>query len=582
MSLAEIDKEFRRIRDLIESGSKSLEARSYEDAQNSLFQALKQIDALKLPASAEKVECLEKLADAYYQQKKYIEARSVYQQLRATVDEYSSVDGESKARILFKLARSTDQVQDYEGAAKIFDDAVIEAESCMETGTPFLTELYEANANVLRRARLDPDKLVLLERKVRVSRQKQSGIQESLFDPIDEEKKRKRLAEAEAYYQSLSRVQKLIHLARTHPWKSLGVIFSPVIIATTLLIVVATFAFFGIDLLSTQLLSKGDLFVTPDHAIEIAVDSPTRARVKTTNASEVQVRSLNRWSELVNTLRPMKGTYWVTRRGDKLIGEDNITYYGKDSSYLRIGSVMTALGKAIHKRVTEGQDLVYDVRHYKAYGFDRKDFEPDMHFYIGPYQTDTEDLGNSVRGELFKMSVMDFVRNVEQTKHEGELAKLFAPEKGLYSGELPIHIKTYHHKDAIAIIARDANRNSMRTTDGSKFVVCSTTNIKLVPPAMNAVSANFIPDIVGRKVLLVSDRNQEQVKKKYFHLFMSIMLLIFLFIMGFVLVQQMQRESARFEYYSQGTQKVGEALCWLAYGSMCLFYVGYIAWVVFS
>ncbi|MBZ0189207.1 MAG: tetratricopeptide repeat protein, partial [Candidatus Obscuribacterales bacterium] len=343
MDLAEIDEEFRRLRKLIDEGTAHFEARAFEEAQNVLFQALKQMDAMRMPPSSEKVECLEKLADAYYAQKRFIESRAVYQQLKATIEEYELIEPEDNSRILFKLARSTDQVQDFENASDIFAQALEEGESCMQPGDPLLTEIYEAYSSLLRIARLDPDQLTQLERKARASRQKQAGISESLFDPVGEEKRRKRQEEEEAYYQSLSRPHKLIHLARMHPWSALAIFFSPVMVAAFALVLVASLALLGIDIGIVPTLNKEDVYSTPDGVLKIIVESPTSGQIKSSKTFPIKIRNLNRWSELISSMHQVRGQYWLKRTPHQLIGEDGICFYRSDSALLKVRQAMQQL-----------------------------------------------------------------------------------------------------------------------------------------------------------------------------------------------------------------------------------------------
>ncbi len=570
MSISDTQAEFDRLRQLMAEGSAHLEKRDFQKAQSLLFQALRQLEALGLEKSEDRLVCLNQLGDAYYADKRFIEARAVYQQLESALEQKEDAEPQEKARTAFKVANATDKVQDFDSASEAFARSYEFAQSSLSLGDPLLTELLEAYSGFLRRSRGQPDKLKEMERMARLSRQKQLGIESSLFDPQHEEKRRKRKEEADLAFAQLRREQKLIVMAKRHPKISLFVLSSPVTVAIFFLITVVSAAVLGIDIGATVPLEARQ-YSTTDGAITLLLISPRQAMFHAEKDYPVQIRQLNRWSELIESMRMSQSKCWLQKDGERLLTEYGFNLYAPHSCALQTRSRMQALGQVMliwRKEKTEKPDMT-PLKPLKSNGFQ---------FRIAPFADQDRLLPAQIK-QLKELSEFNFLLWLESGRDEA-LTGLNSEAK--FSGLPPILVQGYYDKKALAVVAYSSNMARMKTSDGKRYQLYSTTDWQLFPLKFND-QALTTSRLDGVKSILVSTRSRSEINQKYFHLFSSMLVLVFLILNGAMLFKKSREEAPQLEYYyPRPNQLTLEGYLWTFFTLMCMFYLAYIGWIVLS
>jgi tetratricopeptide (TPR) repeat protein len=149
------------------AASEAFRSGNYEEASRLYFEALKEASGSSGKNSPEAVGCLQGLADSYYAQAKFIESKSVYMQL---VQMQSNDKVAGRIAPLFKLAMSHENLQEYDDAERLFNEALDLSDKTLAPGDPQVTSILESFADMMRKARRDPRRLAELEERARASR----------------------------------------------------------------------------------------------------------------------------------------------------------------------------------------------------------------------------------------------------------------------------------------------------------------------------------------------------------------------------------------------------------------------------
>jgi len=256
-----------------EDAVKAFEAGDYDQASKLYFTAVKEAAKLYGSGSSEEIECLRGMADSFYKLDRFIEAKSVYLQLIEREEKRGSQETEEAILARLKLARSYECLQEFEPALVEFKKTLELAEKHFTLGNPTLTTILEAFANMLRRARKEPNLLSQLEEKARVSRKKYAdpenankNLNENILDDLEKEKAeraerlkpvwapKKKISQSSIFYKTGERAQRVIDFARGHPRVFRTLLLAPLMVAFTTL---------SVTLAITLLETKGQIPIPP-------------------------------------------------------------------------------------------------------------------------------------------------------------------------------------------------------------------------------------------------------------------------------------------------------------------------------
>jgi tetratricopeptide (TPR) repeat protein len=168
--------EFQRYRSLCMSAAAALQSGNFVVASEQFTQALGMARQYS-PRSVDEANCLHGLADSYFGQYKFVEAKTTYQQLEQLLESWGETVSERRFAISLQLARCHEKVHEFEQACSIYATATEVAEVTLRYGDQKMTNILESYANALRTARKDPQKLAEIEQKARLSLSKQSNPQ---------------------------------------------------------------------------------------------------------------------------------------------------------------------------------------------------------------------------------------------------------------------------------------------------------------------------------------------------------------------------------------------------------------------
>lgn len=222
---------------------------NYDEAARLLFSALKDAIHLYGKESLEESECLRALADCYYKSDRFIEAKSVYKQILDPVSGLEELDDTDEGiSSRFKLAKSHQKLQEFDDSLVQFKRVLSSAEKLYTLGTPTLTTILEAFADMLRRSRKEPKLLAELEEKARISRMKfadpenaNANLSENIINDMEIKK-----AEAEAmrpvwapknkqvaqlFYKTSEQTEKILAFKKEHPRRFGLLVLSPIMVA---------------------------------------------------------------------------------------------------------------------------------------------------------------------------------------------------------------------------------------------------------------------------------------------------------------------------------------------------------------
>ena len=172
MQFGDLQKEFERIRALLQAGLTKLSREDYEGACEALEECLEMLEKGHPQDHPDRVACLQGLGDTYFALHRYSDARKIFEELVKISDAHpdSRVDG---LLTQFKLAKSAERAGHAEDAIAIYEKLTTFAEQSLDEGHPAFSTILESHAAFLSSTGLKKEAAVLYDR-ARINRKKQA------------------------------------------------------------------------------------------------------------------------------------------------------------------------------------------------------------------------------------------------------------------------------------------------------------------------------------------------------------------------------------------------------------------------
>ena len=582
------------LQELLARASEQYESGDLEGAQASYFEALKRVDSEG--TADDKLTCLDGLASSYFELKSYLEARAVYQQL---VGELSGrEDGTTRVGILLRHAQSTAALDDLEGASTLYRKVLDVAEKELEPGSELLTEIYSSYGNLLRKARLEPEKLSVLEEKERQNRRFRIAAAEATRNASSRNKSSQNspksgIVYTDEYEVPKSAIQRFQDLSSERPTLALLVLFSPIILAGLSLVAVIALSLAGFDIGASKL-PTGTEYLTRDSSLSLRFASREAVIEAKGKKKQIPVRVLNRWSQTLSLLAPTGNSFWITPEGASLSEQDGARLYPANAPIFGLIEAMKSYARFLGPKIERAKSYAgtgsngggpstrsdagsglgdpergTDVGSGVSDKWQRKGFSVTTKYFDAPT--------SSIPLTLFRQ-----VENGEDSDWSG-LENSDSPYRGG-----PIELvalvpasanSAVDSKPFFIVVPFDSAHNRIKTADGSRTMALlwQKGSVEVIAQDTAVVSG-----LSTASSLAYSERSKESVKARFGHLIAAIVIFLGLIPLGSAMLKPLKESQVHWKYRERRMGNYSQGMTVSLFLLICLIYMSYVVWIVYG